>query len=167
MVLLPVTLVNKAVGQVLYKKFVDKKNDANYLVKFVFKNIMLLSSSLPVFIALYIFGSEIFAFVFGANWKLSGALAAIMSPYIFFSFIVSPLSYYFVAFDKNKQFTIINIIFLSALFISVNILDLITVKNFIQLYTVISMLYYFTVFIVIFNGLLNERRRKNVQLTKK
>jgi O-antigen/teichoic acid export membrane protein len=113
------------------------------------------------------FGGELFVFVFGAKWLLSGELASIMSPYIFFSFIVSPLSYYFVAFDKNKQFTIINVAFLSMLIFSVSILNVTVIEEFIQLYTIINIFYYLTVLIVILNGIFRKRRTKNALLDKK
>ncbi|MFT5296889.1 MAG: O-antigen/teichoic acid export membrane protein [Colwellia sp.] len=164
MILLPVSMVNKAVGQVLYKKFIDKRNDFVYLIKFIFKNVALLSMSLPVFTILYFFGEEIFVFIFGAKWQMSGELASTMSPYIFISFIVSPLSYYFVAFDKNKQFTIINIAFLSLLVLSVMLTNKAQVKEFIQLYTFINIFYYLTVFIVILNGVFRKRRTVNALL---
>jgi O-antigen/teichoic acid export membrane protein len=149
MTLIPVTLINKAVGQVLYRELIKQKEDKKYVSKFLLKNALFLSVSIPAFSVLYVWGPEIFSFAFGENWLESGRLASIMSPYVMLNFIVSPLSYYFVVYDKNRLFFIFNITFLFTLSYAALFYDYQDVESFIRLYTVNNILYYLTILISI------------------
>lgn len=59
-----------------------------------------LISILP-FIGIILFGAEIFAVVFGENWRTAGIYSQIMGLMFFFRFIVSPLT--FVYYIRGKQ----------------------------------------------------------------
>ena len=62
------------------------------------------------FTILGIFAPEIFAFVFGENWKVAGEFAQIMTPMFFLNFIVNPLSYTFFIAQKQKLNLILTMI---------------------------------------------------------
>lgn len=157
MVLLPISSVNKAVGQILYKKLIDKRNDARYILWFIVKNISLLSTALPFFLLLYIFGEDIFGFVFGEQWRRSGSIASLMSPYIFLNFVISPMTVYFVAFDKNKLFSVVNALFLCLLIIIVNFQDFLSINDFIITYTLANIFYNIVLLLFIIYGVFKER----------
>jgi len=52
----------------------------------------LLAMGIVPALAISIFGQPIFVFAFGAKWRLSGAIAALVSPWFLTAFIVSPIS---------------------------------------------------------------------------
>ena len=68
-------------------------NDPKRLLRFFHNSTMgLVAIGIIPAVAIAIFGQPIFMFVFGAQWKLSGAIAAIVAPWFLSSFVVSPLS---------------------------------------------------------------------------
>lgn len=138
MVQLPITLVNKAMGQVMYKRFIDLKGKPKEIQGFVFKNILILSSSIPFFVVLYIFGSDIFSFVFGVTWARAGDMASLMSPYIFFSFVISPVTYYFIAYDKTKQFLMISSSALIGFILMTLFIEMKSVDDFLEYYSFLN-----------------------------
>jgi len=159
MILLPVTLVNKAIGQVLYKELIDKKKENKYVSKLLAKNALFLSLSFPVFAILYFWGPNVFSIAFGDNWVQSGELASIMAPYVMLNFIVSPLSFYFVVYDKNKLFFAFNLIFLFTLSFGTFIYEYQDIYSFIKFYTINNMMYYLTIMISILVLQYNSHRK--------
>jgi teichuronic acid exporter len=72
----------------------------------------------PPFLALFIFGPQLFSFFFGKEWYIAGLYARIFSIFYFFKFISSPLSYMFYIAGKSKfDFVLHLYIFISSLFI--------------------------------------------------
>lgn len=53
---------------------------------------VLLAMGIVPALAISFFGEPIFVFAFGVKWRLSGAIAAIVSPWFLTAFIVSPIS---------------------------------------------------------------------------
>ncbi|MCP4325920.1 MAG: oligosaccharide flippase family protein [Alteromonadales bacterium] len=149
MILLPVTMVNKAIGQVLYKEMIEKKHDVSYISKLLIKNALFLGISFPVFVILYFWGENIFSLAFGENWSGSGEFASIMAPYVMLNFIVSPLSFYFVVYDKNKLFLFFSTFYLSTLILGSIVYNSQDIYSFVKLYTINNMLYYITILISI------------------
>lgn len=156
-ILMPVSLMNKAIGQVLLKEFVTHKAETAYLVKLVVKNILLLALSSPIFIVIYFYGIDIFQIIFGSEWSRAGSLAALLSPYVFLSLVVSPLSFYFVAFDKNKLFSIINFSFLIILCVGSIVSNWHYLEEFVHFYTIVNSVYYVIVFFIILYGLMSNK----------
>ena len=69
------------------------RSDPKRLLRFFHNSTMgLVAIGIIPAAAIAIFGQPIFMFVFGAQWKLSGAIAAIVAPWFLSSFVVSPLS---------------------------------------------------------------------------
>jgi len=162
MIMLPVSLVNKAVGQVMYKRFTEMSGKPKHIFNFIVKNIVLLSASMPAFVIIYIFGEELFALVFGQQWEQSGRFASLLAPYIFFSFLVSPLSYYFVAYNKSRLLMAISAFFLAFLIGLTLIIDIHSVQNFILYYSIVNICYYITVLLVIFMDI--KRAKLNAEV---
>ncbi|MES2016966.1 MAG: oligosaccharide flippase family protein [Pseudomonadota bacterium] len=54
-------------------------------------------------LVLFLFSPQLFAFVFGEDWRPAGELARILAPLYFLNFIASPLSYVFFVAGKQKQ----------------------------------------------------------------
>ncbi|GAA0789394.1 MULTISPECIES: oligosaccharide flippase family protein [Pseudomonadati] len=153
MVMLPVTLVNKAIGQVIYKRFSVMSITDKTMLAFIIKNMLFLTLSFPGFVLLYLFGEEMFSFVFGMEWRIAGEFAALMSPFIFLSFLISPLSYYFVAYDKSDILMMISILFLGGLIVASLLFEFNDTNDFIKSYTLINVAYYITVLFAVLIGI--------------
>jgi O-antigen/teichoic acid export membrane protein len=62
------------------------------------------------FLVVFIFSPFLFSFIFGAEWRIAGEYAQIMTVMFFLSFIVSPLSNMFIIAEKQKIDLIIQIL---------------------------------------------------------
>ena len=148
-VMLPISLSNKAIGQVFFKALVgNKKRNVNNF-NFIVKNIVLLSCSFPFFIIFYFWGGDIFSMIFGAEWAESGRYVSTIIPYVFLSFVVSPLSYYFVVYKKSKFLSTISLLFLLILLMSTYGTNFSNEYSFLNILTIINSMYYLTVLLFI------------------
>lgn len=106
----PTKMIGSAVSQVFYqnasKKVSENKPIYNDTVKLI-KNLAIISGI--VFLPFLIAGPQIFSFVFGEKWRDAGAIAQIISPWLFLRFIASPLANLAMIMDKQKVFLYISI----------------------------------------------------------
>ena len=65
----------------------------------------------PMFI-LMIMGADLFSFVLGSQWSVSGQYAAILAPWLLFVFIASPLTTIFAVLEKQTLDLTFNILIL-------------------------------------------------------
>lgn len=98
----PTKMIGSAVSQVFYQNASEKV--ANN--KLIYTDVLRLLKNLAIigaiiFLPFLIAGPKIFSFVFGEKWLEAGRIAQIISPWLFFRFIGSPLTN--VAMIKNKQ----------------------------------------------------------------
>ncbi|MGI5308730.1 oligosaccharide flippase family protein [Rheinheimera sp. WS51] len=104
MLLTPVGLISTSVTKVLMS---DAKGDlaSGVLPRKILSIIVFLSYGigLTMFLVSY-FGSDIFEFVFGEEWKDAGKFARWLTPWIVMVFAVSPLGILLELFDKQKDF---------------------------------------------------------------
>ena len=91
---LPLAFIGSSISQVLLNKIADSDHThpdrvLPLLINLTFK---LLIFILPLVIICFLFGEELFIYVFGPNWAFAGSLAAPISIVIAIRFVVSPLS---------------------------------------------------------------------------
>ncbi len=116
LILLPMTIVGTAAGQVLYQRF------CNYSDVEVAKMIRESIVNLCVFgftgyFSLLVMAPSLFTFYFGSEWTNSGVYASYLSPWCFLAFVSSPISAILYARDKqeaNLTFNICSILLRSA-----------------------------------------------------
>lgn len=111
MLKLPVVFIGAALGQVFFKKcsvLIQENKSISSLVKSICYSLFFIS--IIPFGIIAIFGTDIFSFVFSDDWKLSGEMGAIMSPWLFINFIISPISYLPVLLNKQKSYFWVNLI---------------------------------------------------------
>lgn len=105
MLKIPLLLVGVAIGQVLYNRisadFARRKKIYPLLRRSVI--ILTLIGILP-FLVIYIWGGPIFEFVFGAEWRTSGEIAAVLSPWLMANFVASSISMVPAIIGKLKWF---------------------------------------------------------------
>ena len=97
----PMSLVGSSLSQVFFQQTSQAKRDELYNIvkKFIIKSSLI---SLPLFLIIYFFASDIFMIVFGSKWMMAGEVASALSPWLFFNFITSPLSTIFITINRQE-----------------------------------------------------------------
>ena len=113
MLSIPVTLIAASILDVFkeqaskdYKKF----GNARKIYIQTFKKLLILSF-IPSIIV-YFFSVDIFTYIFGEAWEVSGEYARILVPMLFFRFISSPLSFMLYIGEKQELNLVGNLLFL-------------------------------------------------------
>ena len=98
---MPTSIIGSSISKVFFQKISVLKPSQLYelYIDFIKKTVFI---STPIFIIIYFGSKHIFAFVFGDNWRLAGEIASILSPWMFLSFLASPLSTIFVVLQKQE-----------------------------------------------------------------
>ncbi len=107
---LPIQLIGGAISQVFQQKAVEDYNTQgsfkNVFVK-TFKTLSLIA--LPALLIIVFFGPQLFAFVFGEEWRESGVFAQILIFMFVLKLIVSPLSYAYYIKNRLREDMIIHL----------------------------------------------------------
>ena len=113
----PFAFIGNSINQVFLEDAVRQKNDTGQAYTLTKRMVLQLS-----FISFLFFGTaffiveDLFAFVFGEEWKMSGLYAKYLIPFFMFKFIASPLTSIHTAFEKQKlSFTLQLIMFILSL----------------------------------------------------
>jgi O-antigen/teichoic acid export membrane protein len=102
---LPLAIIGSAIGQVYFQKIALKKNNGESLFEITLKTMRnLFLFSLVPFGLLFFIGEELFAFVFGENWRQAGEFSQIMAPWLMLNFVVSPITQLPIVVNKLKSF---------------------------------------------------------------
>ncbi|MCF6365359.1 MAG: oligosaccharide flippase family protein [Bacteroidales bacterium] len=110
---LPSSFLSQSITEVFRQQASDdyqKLGNAKAIFSKTLK-LLLLMSILP-FSVIFIWGPEIFTFVFGNNWTEAGEFSRILSLMFFFRFTVSPLSYMYIIAGHQKEDLIMHIFIL-------------------------------------------------------
>jgi len=118
---MPMRLIGGAIAQVFYQKACDSKNKGNssVIVENVFRRLVAIGLFPMLFLT--IIGEDLFSIVFGARWSEAGLYTQILSPWMFFTFISSPLATLFAVFEKQGSALVIHTLILLSRFVSLYI----------------------------------------------
>jgi O-antigen/teichoic acid export membrane protein len=107
---LPTSLISGAISQIFFQRAAEAKfNDSlSQTVQDTFLRLAIIGA-LPISL-LFMTGSDLFTVVFGAAWAEAGIYVQILSPWMFFVFIFSPMSTIFSILEKQNNFLLLNII---------------------------------------------------------
>ncbi len=99
----PTSLIGASIGQVFFQEAVVEKEKTG-IAKEVFRKtlIRLFLAGLFIFSILYWIVEDLFAFVFGEEWRIAGVYAQILIPLFYVVFFVSPLTLMNLVFEKNE-----------------------------------------------------------------
>jgi len=100
---LPVTIMASAILDVFKEqasKDFQKYGNAKQIYIATFKKLFIMSFIPSVLV--FLFAVDLFGFVFGEAWKISGEYAQILTPMLFLRFISSPLSFMFYIGEKQN-----------------------------------------------------------------
>ncbi len=107
----PTELIGSSVYQVFYQKATEAFQDGRDLrpmILRIYRNLFLIG--LPFFVILFIFAPPIFAFIFGAEWRVAGQIASILTPWIFLNFLAAPVSSMAIIMNKQKEAMFITLV---------------------------------------------------------
>ena len=100
---IPSALIGKSIGQVYYEEGTRERKKSGVAINTfnaTFKKLIIIG--LPSFLLLFFIVEELFAFVFGEEWRVAGRYAQIVIPMFFMSFVVSSLSSTYDMFERLK-----------------------------------------------------------------
>lgn len=105
---MPMNIIGGAIAQVFYQRACDTKNkeESAHVVENVFKR--LVAIGLFPMLLLCLVGQDLFSVVFGHNWEEAGLYMQILAPWMFFTFISSPLSTLFSVFERQSSALIVH-----------------------------------------------------------
>jgi O-antigen/teichoic acid export membrane protein len=87
----PMLLLSGALSQVLLQKIATSGSSEVYdFVLHMLRKLILVS--LPIVVVVFLYGEEIFSFIFGESWRVAGHYSTILIFSIVIRFVVSPLS---------------------------------------------------------------------------
>ena len=111
MLSLPLAIAGQSIGQVFFNKCSEIINNNGSIEMLLKKTltILFLLSSLP-FCVLFFWSEELFQIVFGEKWSVSGQYTEILTVWIFFNFLISPLSNIPIVLNRQKNYFYIGII---------------------------------------------------------
>ena len=120
-ILLPGILIGGAIAPVFLSRAVleNKKGRLSFFVEAVFLGVVAIDVFFVAF--LYLFGDKLFLIAFGGAWERSGVYALAMVPWLFFNFILTPISGLSMILGRQKLDLIFQI---SLLFVRVISLEL-------------------------------------------
>lgn len=109
----PLSLIANSFLQVLSQKVIQRHNESKPVLPLVKKTLWrsFLLAILP-FILLEVFAPQLFAFIFGNEWREAGNYLRILAPWLLLVFLVSPLSFLPELFFKQKKAMIIDFVYL-------------------------------------------------------
>ncbi|TQV62443.1 MAG: lipopolysaccharide biosynthesis protein [Sulfurovum sp.] len=120
----PLSILSSSVAKVYNQKVVEAYHngeDSYQLTKVLL--IKVTKTMIVPFLIIIIFAPQIFAFVFGENWKEAGIYTQITSPFLFLNLLVSSISFIPSLVGKQKKALTVSIIHLifSVLFILIGV----------------------------------------------
>lgn len=103
----PVSIIGGSVADVFFKEASDLAEQPKRLHQQSIRVAVTLLAlgSIPVIILIF-FGPLLFEFVFSSEWRISGKFAQIMSIYLLFQFVFSPLSNLFNVLERQRLYQI-------------------------------------------------------------
>lgn len=88
----PMQLVGKAVANVFFSEAAEARRTGNLSALVASVHQKLAFIAMPPALILLLSGPDLFAFLFGADWKVAGAFAQALSPMVYAIFVTSPIS---------------------------------------------------------------------------
>ncbi len=109
---MPVSLIGGAIGQVFFQRAAEAQHQG--MLPMVVKSTFVRLMTIGVYplILILIIGKEIFCVIFGTQWTEAGLYAQILSPWILFVFLGSPISTLFSVLEMQGTGLLFNTILL-------------------------------------------------------
>ena len=158
MLTVPSALIGVSLGQLILQRFSAAYNEGASVIKlfkgFLFFGILV---AIPFFILIYFWGPEIFGWVFGQGWEISGEYAKSLIISASLLLVISPLGQILVALHKIKtnsywefgKFLII---------ISLFLIDFKSIGSYLKVYNLLLIMIYSSYLIIIFLNIIKYEK---------
>lgn len=121
-VLSPMMIISGAIAKVYNQKVVEIHNSNGDTYKFTISKIKELGLKILLPFAIFVVSApQIFSFIFGSQWQVSGVYLQLLSPYIFMIFVVSIIAYLPSLYQKQSKALLIEIVYFIVKLISLYI----------------------------------------------
>lgn len=100
---LPLSLIGNAIGQVFFSRAADARRNGQLGPLVAQLHAKLAHIGLPPAVLTMLIGADLFALVFGSEWRQAGEFAQWMAPWLYLVFVSSPLSTLFAVAEQQKQ----------------------------------------------------------------
>jgi O-antigen/teichoic acid export membrane protein len=148
----PFAFLGNTINQVFLEDAVRQKNELGQAYKLTKRMVIQLTFVSVIFFGTaYFIVEDLFAFVFGEDWRMSGVYAKYLIPFFTFKFIASPLTSIHTAFEKQKlSFTLQLIMFvLSMGCLLYAYINLWIFEHYLMLFSVLMSIFYILRIIII------------------
>ncbi len=101
---IPLSVVGQAIGQVFFNRVSEMSNFGQSAIPLILKTLktLFLFCIIP-FTGIYFWGEELFSLIFGKEWNVAGKFAEQLVPYLFFNFMLSPMSTLPLIYGRQNQ----------------------------------------------------------------
>lgn len=148
----PASLVGNSIGQVFFQRVTEEKQKHGSATEvFIKASKALLLVGLPPFVLLFFILEDLFAFVFGSEWRIAGAYAKIMLPLFCVRFFTAPLSIINSVFEKQKISLIwqLSLLLMSIIIMFLSYLYSFDIKVFLGSFAIASIALYLVLWIIL------------------
>lgn len=105
MLKLPLALIGTAMGQVFFNRCSRLYSEHKALFPMLKRTtLQLFLISIIPFSVVFMFGEDLFLWVFGDQWGLSGRISELLAPWLMINFVASPISTIPMVVEKQKAF---------------------------------------------------------------
>jgi len=145
----PLSLISASISQVLLQKISEKRKANQTIFKEVLHlSIILFSISVSVLLIIELWSTDLFKFIFGEKWAISGQIAKILVFSYTIRFIVSPISIILVALEKIRIQALWQIIYFMLIGSLVLFSDF-EFEKFLKLFVMLEVISYILYYIII------------------
>lgn len=146
---LPVYLIGQSVGQVFFRKASELNNEGGDMRSLLLKTAKrLFLFALVPFLLLFLFAPGVFSLILGEQWREAGNIARYISPWLFLSFTIAPVSYIVTILNKQRPILFYEVFVLAirylAIYLGFRLFG--EVKYSIIFFTAVNVFFYFILF---------------------
>jgi len=110
---MPVQIIANSFGQVFSRKISEYYREGQDIHDFFKKTVLSLALFAVIpFGLIAVFGPEIFTFILGPEWEMTGVIVRYITPWIYLAFIVGPLAFIPMMLNRQRKAMIIEIIYM-------------------------------------------------------
>lgn len=103
----PAALLGQAIGTILFPRMAAAERAKSLVADHLYRYVVGLSSlAFPLFLPIVVLGSDLFAAVYGSEWRTAGLIATLVAPVLAVNFVSSPISSVALVHGKYKQTTV-------------------------------------------------------------
>ncbi|WP_412494851.1 lipopolysaccharide biosynthesis protein [Vibrio cyclitrophicus] len=107
---IPLTIISQNVRKVYYGYVSNNECSAMSALKLTNMSLLITSLlSIPIWLVLFFYGEDVYTFVYGEQWRVSGIIATIMATYLVLNLICSPIMDYLNVVGKLSVYFKFNI----------------------------------------------------------